>query len=220
MALLPRLRDLCRTRVAFGCHDHICVNILDVSDTVSGHKVGYLRVSSVDQNVERQRAAVGQVDKVFEDYASGGSRKRPQLDDMLGYIRNGDQVRVASMDRLARSVIDLNQLTDEILSKGAQLVFVSENLTYSPGDSDPYAQFQMHLLGAVAQLERSLIRERQAEGIAQAKAAGKYLGRAQALSPTEIETARNQIAEGVPKARVARALNISRSTLYRVLTSH
>lgn len=174
----------------------------------------------MDQNLERQRAAVGQVDKIFEDYASGGSRKRPQLDELLGYIRNGDQVRVASMDRLARSVIDLNQLTDEILSKGAALHFVSEKLTYSPGDSDPYAQFQMHLLGAVAQLERSLIRERQAEGIAQAKAAGKYLGRAQALSHTEIETAHNQIAEGVPKARVARALNISRSTLYRVLTGH
>lgn len=182
--------------------------------------MAYLRVSSVDQNVERQRAAVGQVDKVFEDYASGGSRKRPKLDDMLGYIRNGDQVRVASMDRLARSVIDLNQLTEEIRSKGAQLVFVSENLTYSPGDSDPYAQFQMHLLGAVAQLERSLIRERQAEGIAQAKAAGKYLGRAQALTPTEIETARNQIADGVPKAKVARRLKVSRSTLYRVLADH
>lgn len=191
-----------------------------MNDTVSGHTVAYLRVSSVDQNVERQRAAVGEVDKVFEDYASGGSRKRPQLDELLRYIRNGDQVRVASMDRLARSVIDLNQLTDEILSKGAQLVLVSENLTYSPGNSDPYAQFQMHLLGAVAQLERSLIRERQAEGIAQAKAAGKYLGRAQALNHTEIETARNQIAEGVPKAKVARRLEVSRSTLYRVLADH
>lgn len=191
-----------------------------MNDTVSGHKVAYLRVSTVDQNVERQRAAVGQVDKVFEDYASGGSRKRPQLDELLRYIRDGDQVRVASMDRLARSVIDLNQLTDEILSKGTQLVFVSENLTYSPGDSDPYAQFQMHLLGAVAQLERSLIRERQAEGIAQAKAAGKYLGRAQVLSPKEIETARNQIADGVPKAQVARHLKVSRSTLYRVLAGH
>lgn len=90
-----------------------------MNDTVSGHTVAYLRVSSVDQSVERQRAAVGQVDKVFEDYASGGSRKRPQLDELLRYIRNGDQVRVASMDRLARSVIDLNQLTDEVLSKGA-----------------------------------------------------------------------------------------------------
>lgn len=132
---------------------------------------------SVDRNGERQRVTVGPADKVFEDYASGSSRDRPELTALLGYIRDGDQVRVASMDRLARSVIDLSQLTDEILSKGASLHFANEALAYFPGQTDAYAEFQLHLLGTVAQLERSLIRERQAEGIAIAKAAGKCLGR-------------------------------------------
>lgn len=186
-----------------------------MNDTVPGQTVAYLRVSSLDQNVARQRATVGPADKVFEDYASGSSRDRPQLKEMLGYIRDGDQVRVASMDRLARSVVDLSQLTDEILGKGASLRFAHEAMTYSPGRTDPYGQFQLHLLGAVAELERSLIRERQAEGIAVAKAAGKYLGRKQVITDKEIERARHLIADGIPKARVARRLGISRSTLYR-----
>lgn len=156
----------------------------------------------------------------FEEHASASSRRgRPELGRLLNHVRAGDEVVVSSMDRLARSVIDLAQITDELMTNGVRLRFVSEGVTYSPGDDDPYAKFQLHLLGSVAELERSIIRERQADGIAAAKARGVYLGRAPALSADDADAARRLVAEGVPKAEVARRYGINRSTLYRTVLS-
>lgn len=185
--------------------------------TYTGQRVGYLRVSSADQNLTRQQIAVGGCDKTFTDKASGKSREgRSQLEAMLSHIREGDLVVVASMDRLARSLLDLEQLVAEITGKGVKLHFLKEDLVFS-SDDDPYSRFQMQLIGAVAELERSLIRERQREGIEAAKKRGVYKGRVRSLSPAEVESAKSRVAQGVPKTQVARELGISRTTLYRYL---
>lgn len=183
-----------------------------------GQVVGYVRVSSSDQNPSRQIAAIGEVDALFEDRLSGGSRTdRSGLAECLSYIRAGDVLRVASMDRLARSLSDLQQIVDEVLGKGASVEFISEGQTYSAGQGDSMGRLLLQVLGAFAEFERSLIRERQAEGIRLAKAAGKYTGRARALQPEQIVAARERIQKGVPKTRVAADLGIDRSTLYRAL---
>lgn len=183
---------------------------------MAGQTVAYVRVSSVGQNAERQHEVLGGAAKVFEDKISGGSVDRPSLQDMLGYVREGDTVRVASLDRLARNLLDLRNIVTDLTLKGVKVEFVKESLTFS-GDDSPMNVLLLNMLGAVAEFERSLIRERQAEGIALAKAKGVYKGRARALSAEQVESARQRIDSGVPKAIVARDLGISRQTLYSAL---
>lgn len=187
---------------------------------MSGQTVAYVRVSSIDQNPERQLIAIGEVDETFVDRISGKSRaERTGLVTMLRHVRHGDTVRVASMDRLARSVVDLAQLVTELTERGVRVEFVTERLTFDPDSTDPFATFQLHLLGAVAQLERSLIRERQREGIEIAKAKGTYQGRARKLNTRQIAEAARLAAAGVPKAKIARELGCSRRVLYDALSN-
>ncbi len=192
-----------------------------MSAQVQGQVVAYVRVSSTDQNPARQVAAIGgEVEETFTDMISGGSRaERIALTTMLRHVRRGDTVRVASMDRLARSVVDLAQLVAELTGRGVRVEFVAERLAFDPGGEDPFATFQLHLLGAVAQLERSLIRERQREGIAIAKANGVYRGRARKLTGDQVAEATRLAAAGVPKAKIARDLSCSRRVLYDALTA-
>ena len=186
---------------------------------MAGQIIGYVRVSSTDQNPARQIEAIGDVEETFTDHVSGGSRAtRTALATMLRHVRKGDTVWVASMDRLARSVVDLAQIVVELTSRGVTVKFVAERLTFDPGGGDPFATFQLHLLGAVAQLERSLIRERQREGIAIAKTRGAYLGRARRLDDAQVADARALAEAGVPKAKIARDLGCSRRVLYDALT--
>ena len=188
---------------------------------MSGQIIGYVRVSSTDQNPARQIEAIGSVEETFTDHVSGASRAtRTALATMLRHARRGDTVRVASMDRLARSVVDLAQIVVELTSRGVTVEFVAERLSFDPGGEDPFATFQLHLLGAVAQLERSLIRERQREGIALAKTRGAYLGRARRLDEGQVAAARELVEAGVPKAKIARDLGCSRRVLYDALTGH
>jgi DNA invertase Pin-like site-specific DNA recombinase len=183
-----------------------------------GLLIGYCRVSTIDQNLDRQLETIGEVDRVFTDHASGKTgAPRQGLEDCLDYLRDGDELRVASMDRLARSLIDLRQLVDRILAKGASVNFLKERAIYRPDAIDPRDQLTLNLLGSFAEFERSLIRERQAEGIALAKAAGKYKGRAKKLTDKEVWEIREKIAAGVPKAKLAREYNVNRTTLYRAL---
>jgi len=180
--------------------------------------VAYVRVSSVDQNLGRQLDAVGDVDRVFEEKASGGSRAdRVALIDCIRYVREGDVLKVASMDRLARSLGDLREIVDEITGKGASVVFVKEQQAYSRDSDDAIGRLMLNLLGAFAEFERTLIRERQRQGIRLAQAAGKYKGRAQKPTVEQIVDARRLIKSGVPKAKVARDLQIDRTTLYRAI---
>lgn len=189
-----------------------------VQDQARGQVIGYARVSSTDQNLARQVEAIGDVDALFTEKVSGKSADRPELGECLRYARAGDTVRIASMDRLARSLLDLQGLVDQFLAKGADVHFIKEGQTYRAGAADPLGRLLLHMLGAFAEFERTMIRERQAEGIRIAKAAGKYKGgTARKLTPERLAQARELIASGVPKAKVARELEINRSTLYRAL---
>lgn len=183
---------------------------------MSGQIVGYGRVSSASQNEARQVEALTGCDRVFIDKVSGKNTDRPELQAVLGYVREGDTLRVPSMDRLARNLEDLLSLVRGLNERGVRIEFLKEGQSFT-GEDSPMATLLLSLLGAVASFERSLIRERQAEGIALAKERGVYKGRAKALSAEQVATAREQVETGVPKAKVARDLGVSRQTLYTAL---
>jgi DNA invertase Pin-like site-specific DNA recombinase len=194
------------------------LDIPEQPEVIVGQKIGYARVSSKDQNLDRQLAALKKekVFRVFTDTVSGSSTQRPGLDGALNYVRAGDQLIVVSMDRLARSLIDLHRLVDDLTERGVSVKFLKEGQVYSQ-DSTPVAKLMLGLLGSVAEFERSIIRERQAEGIAKAKARGVYKGRAKVLNEEQIMQAREWVSAGIPKAEVARRLGIGRTTLYKYL---
>lgn len=180
-----------------------------------GQRIGYVRVSSLDQNVDRQLDGVP-VDRVFTDRASGKDTQRPELEAMLAFVREGDTVLIHSMDRLARNLDDLRRIVQLLTSKGVQIEFVSEGLRFT-GDDTPMATLLLSVMGAFAEFERALIRERQREGIALAKQRGAYKGRKKALSGPQIAELLHRVADGQPKAAVARDFGISRETLYQYL---
>jgi DNA invertase Pin-like site-specific DNA recombinase len=182
---------------------------------VSGQRVGYIRVSSLGQNPERQLEGI-EVDRVFTDTVSGKSVMRPALSALLGFVREGDVVIVHSMDRLARNLDDLRRLVRELTARGVGVHFVKEHLSFT-GEHSPLAELLLSVLGAFAEFERALIRERQVEGIALAKARGAYRGRKRSLTPTQAEDLRARIAAGERKASLAREFGISRQTLYQYL---
>jgi len=178
-------------------------------------RVGYIRVSTADQNTERQLDGV-ELDKVFTDKASGKDTARLQLQAALEYLRDGDLFLVHSMDRLARSVDDLRRLVLELTKRGVHVQFIKENLTFT-GEDSPMSNLLLSLLGAVAEFERSMIRERQREGIALAKKAGVYKGRKPSLTPIQVAELRKRIKTGEQKTRLAAEFRISRQTLYSAL---
>jgi DNA invertase Pin-like site-specific DNA recombinase len=181
-----------------------------------GQRVGYIRVSSLGQNPERQLDGV-ELDRMFTDTVSGKSVDRPQLSAMLAFVRDGDTVIVHSMDRLARNLDDLRRLVRELTACGVRVQFVKEQLTFS-GEYSPMATLLLSVLGAFAEFERALIRERQLEGIALAKARGAYTGRKPSLTPSQVEVLRARAAAGEVKAALAREFGISRQTLYQYLS--
>lgn len=180
-----------------------------------GQTVGYVRVSTVDQNTVRQLDGLV-LDKVFTDKASGKDTRRPELHECLDYIRDGDTLVVHSMDRLARSLKDLLDIVGDLVGRGVTVRFVKENLTFTADTSDPYAHFQMQILGAVAELERSILLERQREGIAIAKAKGVYKGRKPALTAEQIAVVLPRLAAGESATDLAKEFGVSRATVYNV----
>ena len=182
---------------------------------MKGQRIGYVRVSSFDQNPERQLEQV-QVDKVFIDKASGKDTQRPELDTLLSFVRDGDTVVVHSMDRLARNLDDLRRLVQKLTKRGVRIEFVKESLTFT-GEDSPMANLMLSVMGAFAEFERALIRERQREGIALAKQRGAYRGRKKSLSESQIVELKRRVTEGEQKAALARDYGISRETLYQYL---
>lgn len=178
---------------------------------------GCIRVSSVLQNTARQLDGI-KLDKVFEDKISGKDTNRPALKEALQYVRQGDTLVVHSMDRLARSLDDLRQIVKELTGKGVAVQFVKENLTFT-GEDSPMANLMLSIMGVVAEFERTLIKERQKEGVQLAKARGAYKGRKQEMTEQRIEELRKRAEEGEPRAQIARDMGISRDTLYRYLNS-
>ena len=184
---------------------------------MAGQRVGYVRVSTVEQNTVRQLDGI-ELDRVFTDHISGATRNRPALEDLRRYVREGDTVVVHSMDRLARNLDDLRALVREFTEAGVAVEFVREHMTFTGKDS-PMQQLMLSLLGAVAEFERALIRERQREGIELAKKRGVYKGRRPSLTAEQVTELRAQAAAGVPKTELARQYGIHRDTVYRYLAS-
>lgn len=184
---------------------------------MKGQRIGYVRVSAFDQNVDRQLEGIA-LDKTFTDKVSGKDVNRPQLEMMLSFIREGDTVIVHSMDRLARNLDDLRKLVQSLTKRGIRIEFVKESLTFT-GEDSPMANLMLSVMGAFAEFERALIRERQREGIALAKQRGAYRGRKKSLSEDKVTELKMRAAGGEQKAAIARDLGISRETLYQYLRS-
>ena len=180
-----------------------------------GQRIGYIRVSTVDQNTERQLDGI-ELDKTFIDKASGKDTKRPQLELMMDFVRSGDSLIVHSMDRLARDQGDLHRIVQTLTSKGVRIEFIKEHLTFT-GDDSPISKLMLSVMGAVHEFERALIKERQLEGIALAKKRGVFKGRKKSLSQDEATELCQRIATGLSKSRAAREFGISRETLYKYL---
>lgn len=177
-----------------------------------GKRIGYIRVSSLDQNAERQLEGV-ELDKRFTDKASGKDTKRPQLQAALDYLREGDVLVVHSMDRLARNLDDLRKIVLGLTGRGVVVEFEKERLTFT-GEDNAMSNLLLNVMGAFAEFERSLIRERQREGIALAKRKGIYKGRKPSLTAEEATELRRRAQAGEKKAGLAREFGISRQTLY------
>jgi len=180
-----------------------------------GKRVGYVRVSSVDQNTVRQLDGVT-VDKTFTDRASGKDTNRPQLKAAMEYLRDGDVLVCHSMDRLARNISDLLQTVDLLNRCGVVVEFVKEALVFT-GDDSAISKLMLTIMGGVAEFERAMIRERQLEGIAKAKQAGKYRGRQSTMTPDQLQVIRQRAASGEKKASLAREFGVSRQTIYNLL---
>lgn len=178
-----------------------------------GQTIGYQRVSTSDQNTARQLDGL-EFDKVFTDHASVKDTNRPQLTACLEYLRDGDELVVHSMDRLARSLVDLRGIVDDLTDRGVSVRFVKESMTFTRDESDPCSVLMLSVMGAVAEFERSLILERQREGIAVAKAAGKYKGRKAALSDAQARQVADRLTEGESATALAAEYGVSRATVY------
>ena len=187
-----------------------------------GQKIGYVRVSSLDQNDARQLDGLA-LDKIFTDKASGKDVHRPQLQAMLSHVREGDHVYVHSMDRLSRSLKDLQEVVESLTARGVAVEFCKENLrferpgTNSGGHTAAYSKLLLQMLGAVGEFERALIRERQREGIAIAKTKGVYKGRKPILNEEMKLKLREMVANGVSKTEIAKNLAMSRASVYQYL---
>lgn len=185
---------------------------------MTGKKVGYVRVSTAEQNESRQLDGL-ELDKVFTDKASGRDRNRPELEKLLDYVREGDEVYVHSLDRLGRNVDDLRDLITELTGQGVEVRIVKQGLIFTADDTNPMNRLMLTMLGAFAEFELAMIRERQAEGIAKAKAAGKYKGRKAALTAEQAAEIARRHAGGAGEGITALAneFGVSRQTVYRYL---
>ena len=189
----------------------------------SSAKIGYVRVSTVEQNTARQLVGIS-LDRIFEEKVSAKTiGNRPVLREMLGFIRDGDDLYVHSMDRLARNLKDLLTLVTTITDKGVGIADVEKAMqpmftTGNPEERSGLNKLLLGLLGSVAEFERELILERQREGIAQAKARGAYKGR-KPIAPEKIEKAKELLARGMTRTEAAKTVGMGRTTLFLYLRS-
>lgn len=182
---------------------------------MKGQLIGYKRVSSIDQNPESQLEGY-ELDKVFIEHASGGSMNRPELMRLLEYIREGDVLIVHSMDRLARNLDDLRKVVFSLVEQGISVKFVREGITFDC-QSSPMSRLILSMMGAFAEFERSIIKERQREGIELAKKRGVYAKYSKNFTLEQLSDMKEKVKLGIPKAIVAREYNISRTLLYKIL---
>lgn len=181
---------------------------------MTGKRIGYRRVSTVDQSLDRQELPADIDPKdIFEEKLSGKSRERPALESMIRYVRQGDEVFIWSIDRLARNLRDLEEIVDEILAKGASIHFMSEGLDFRPGEENGFTRMHLQLLGIFAQFERSLSRQRQLEGIEKAKAKGVFEGKKPSIDRAAADVFFQQ---GHSIKSIAKLLGCNERTVYRL----
>lgn len=178
-------------------------------------KLGYKRVSSKSQSTERQELPNDISPKnIYEEKVSGGGRyDRPELTELLRRIEPGDEIYVYSIDRLARSLTDLSNIVDEIVDKSSSVHFLKEKLTFSTGTEDFAGRLMMQVLGAIAEFERNLIRQRQREGIEKAKSAGKYKGKPRTIDREPIA---QMLTAGVTPTQIAKLAKVGVASVYRI----
>lgn len=182
--------------------------------------VGYIRVSTLDQNADRQHVALNaaHVEKIYEDHISGANTDRAQFQAMMQFLREGDELVVLSLDRLARNLRDLLDTVETLGKRGVSVRFLKENLLFDArSNADPISKLMLSMVGAFAEFERSMIRSRQAEGIALAKARGAYKGRPRSVTDEQISKLKAALAQEVPLTKATRKVGISRTTAYRYL---
>ena len=182
---------------------------------MNGKKIGYIRVSTTDQNHQRQLDGL-ELDKYFIDKASGKDTNRPQLTAMINYVREGDTIYVHSMDRLARNLDDLRKLVNQFTEQQIRIEFLKEGLSFN-GEDNPMSKLLLSVMGAFAEFERSLIKERQMEGIALAKKKGLYKGRKPSLSEAQLSEIKKRLESGDKKSQIAKDFGVSRETLYKYI---
>ena len=182
---------------------------------MNGKQIGYIRVSTIDQNTDRQLHGI-ELDKVFEDKCSGKDANRPQLQACLEYLRDGDTLVVHSIDRLARSLRDLLNIVQDLLARKVSIRFVKENMDFNGDKPNPTQDLYLNILGAVAEFERQMIRERQKEGILLARQRNAYdkCGRKPSLTPKQIEEIKGRLSRGETVSALAKEYGVSRQTIY------
>ncbi len=195
--------------------------MIEIKETTKGMNVAYIRVSSTGQNTDRQVDAFNRItlDKVFTDKVSGATTDRPELKSCLEYLREGDQLYVYSMDRLARNLMDLQCIVKDLTGRGVCIKFIKEQLTFEQNGGNPMNTLLLQVMGAFAEFERSLIKERQMEGIVSAKAKGVKFGRKAKLTPGQIADIKTRLLSDpfVKKADLMKEFDISRATFYRLV---
>lgn len=181
--------------------------------------IGYKRVSTVDQNTARQLSGID-LERVYEDHASGANKDRPELKRCLEVLREGDTLHVHAVDRLSRSMRDLLDIVDTVLKAKANLIIYSPRLEFSSQTEDYLQTFQLQLFGIVGQLERAMCRVRQTEGIAYAKLNGTKSGKPFGKQPLDM-TRRTEAIElskaGNNISQIAKAMSLSRASIYKLL---
>ena len=181
-------------------------------------KIGYVRVSTKEQNTARQEEIMNalEVDKIYIDRVSGKDMERPFLQEMMNFVRDGDSVVVESISRFARNTKDLLELTEQLSNKHVQFISQKENID----TNTPAGKFMLTIFGAVAELEREYIRQRQREGIEIAKQQKKYKGRPAKQLDTFDEIYQQWKSGNITATFASEQLNVSRSTFYRKVTTY
>jgi DNA invertase Pin-like site-specific DNA recombinase len=190
---------------------------------MSNQLIGYIRVSTREQSTGRQDDGMESIklDKIFKEKVSAKTRERPQLRLCIDYAREGDTLYIYSIDRLARSLGDLESIIQELVTKGVTVQFIKENQTYSRDNSNPFNKVLLQILGAFAEFERNIMLERQAEGIAHAKANGTKSGKPFGKQPLDMSRRDEAIElskEGNNISQIAKAMALSRASIYKLLS--
>lgn len=186
---------------------------------MTGKRIGYIRVSSIEQNTARQLEGI-ELDHIYEEKISASAKIRPQLKIMMEHIREGDHIFVHDFDRLARNNKELNILVDEITDKKARVTFVIRGLTYK-GNDDPMSRFALNIMGAASEFERSHSKERQREGIEAARKRGVYdniTGRPKKFNAEDMAFIKRMKEEGFRKKRICELFKTNYVTLEKILT--